>query len=252
MNNQGDAMFDENEAQPTHQRNKPRDIKDLTGHLFGTVSPGFESALTILFTARADQGASGIPEDLTIIQRITTSHTVQISTGTTGLALTLIDGTEYIPSSTKSETTTLSEASQSTSLSEATDIPVTPSSSNPSLSPSSPLNTSSDESYWTTSYTAASGTELLPSSHPTTPSETPAPQTVSITVFVVIVAVIFMILLLIAALALGGKVLKRRQDNSSKGSHENNNNMHFTLNTRLFNDAEAQPQVPLEYLNRKD
>ncbi|KAF9769801.1 hypothetical protein IL306_012730 [Fusarium sp. DS 682] len=110
MNNQQDAMFDENESPQIHQRNEPRDIKDLIGHTFSTIPPEFKPALTIPGTARPDQGVSDLPEDLTIIERITTSHRVEEYTvGTNGLVLTFIDGTKYIPSSTESETKTLNQ-----------------------------------------------------------------------------------------------------------------------------------------------
>ncbi|KAI7761440.1 hypothetical protein LZL87_002255 [Fusarium oxysporum] len=180
MDKKGDTLS-ENEASPTRQRYEPRDIKDLTGHTFGTMPPYFKPVLTIPWTERPDQGISNFPADLTIIERfttvtqseqsITTSIPRRLTPGTEIEIVTIIDGTKFILQSSTSDATTTSQESEITSPKETTtDVPSL--STEKTLLTSSP-NKSGEESSWTTSYTTASSTELRPSSSPANPSGAP-------------------------------------------------------------------------------
>ncbi|KAG7412718.1 hypothetical protein DER46DRAFT_658653 [Fusarium sp. MPI-SDFR-AT-0072] len=180
MDKKGDTLS-ENEASPTRQRYEPRDIKDLTGHTFGTMPPYFKPVLTIPWTERPDQGISNFPADLTIIERfttvtqseqsITTSIPRRLTPGTEIEIVTIIDGTKFILPSSTSDATTTSQESEITSPKETTtDVPSL--STEKTLLTSSP-NKSGEESSWTTSYTTASSTELRPSSSPANPSGAP-------------------------------------------------------------------------------
>ncbi|KAF5635592.1 uncharacterized protein FTJAE_6213 [Fusarium tjaetaba] len=172
----GDTLS-RNEASPTRQGYEPRDLKDLTGHTFGTIPPDFKPVLTIPWTQRPDQGISELPADLTIIERfttvtrseqsITTSSPPRLTPGTEIEIITITDGTKFIPPSSTSDVMSSSQESEHTS----TEVL--------SLSTETTLLASSsygEASSWTTSYTTDSSTELLlPSSSPPV-SGTPAPS----------------------------------------------------------------------------
>ncbi|KAF5576658.1 hypothetical protein FPCIR_12483 [Fusarium pseudocircinatum] len=125
----GDTLS-QNEASPTHQRYEPRDLKDLTGHTFGTIPPDFKPVLTIPWTERPDRGISELPADLTIIERfttvtqseqsITTSSPPRLTPGTEIEIITIIDGTKFIPPSSTSDVTSPSQESEYTSPKETT------------------------------------------------------------------------------------------------------------------------------------
>ncbi|KAF5668227.1 hypothetical protein FCIRC_9692 [Fusarium circinatum] len=179
MDKKGDALLEE-EACPNRQRYEARDFKDLTGHIFGTIPPGFKPVLTIPWTERHDQGISEPAADLTIIERfttvtqseqsITTSIPRRLTPGTEIEIVTIIDGTKFIPPSSTSDVTSSSQESENISLEETT-------TEKPSLSTTTTLFAStsyesSEESSRTTSYTTDSSTELPPPSSSPAASET--------------------------------------------------------------------------------
>ncbi|KAG5794764.1 hypothetical protein H9Q69_006207 [Fusarium xylarioides] len=174
MDEKGDRLS-ENEASPTRQRFEPRDLKDLTGHTFGTIPPDFKPVLTIPWTERHGQGISELPADLTIIERsttfaqseqsITTSIPRRLTPGTEIEIFTIIDGTKFIPPSSTSDVTSRSQESENTSHKEATTETTL-------LTLSS--DRSSEGSSWTISYTTDSSTELPPPPSSPTASETSA------------------------------------------------------------------------------
>ncbi|KAF5989423.1 hypothetical protein FBULB1_918 [Fusarium bulbicola] len=181
MDKKGDTLLEE-EACPNRQRYEARDFKDLTGHIFGTIPPGFKPVLTIPWTERHDQGISEPAADLTIIERfttvtqseqsITTSIPRRLTPGTEIEIVTIIDGTKFIPPSSTSDVTSSSQESENISLEETT-------TEKPSLSTTTTLFAStsyesSEESSWTTSYTTDSRTELPPPSSSPVASETSA------------------------------------------------------------------------------
>ncbi|KAG4283771.1 hypothetical protein FPRO06_08150 [Fusarium proliferatum] len=124
------GTLSENEASPNCQRFEPRDFKDLTGHTFGTIPPDFKPVLTIPWSERPGQGISELAADLTIIERfttvtqseqsITTSIPRRLTPGTEIEIVTIIDGTKFVPPSSTSDVTSLSQESEHTSLKETT------------------------------------------------------------------------------------------------------------------------------------
>ncbi|SCO02965.1 uncharacterized protein FFB20_11798 [Fusarium fujikuroi] len=170
----------EKEASPNCQRFEPRDFKDLTGHIFGTIPPDFKPVLTIPWSERPDQGISELAADLTIIERfttvtqseqsITTSIPRRLTPGTEIEIVTIIDGTKFVPPSSTSDVTGPSQESEHTSLRETTTEVLSLSTETTLLAPSS--YRSSEGRSWTTSYTTDSSTELLPPSSSPIASET--------------------------------------------------------------------------------
>ncbi|VTT69757.1 unnamed protein product [Fusarium fujikuroi] len=170
----------EKEASPNCQRFEPRDFKDLTGHIFGTIPPDFKPVLTIPWSEHPDQGISELAADLTIIERfttvtqseqsITTSIPRRLTPGTEIEIVTIIDGTKFVPPSSTSDVTGPSQESEHTSLRETTTEVLSLSTETTLLAPSS--YRSSEGRSWTTSYTTDSSTELLPPSSSPIASET--------------------------------------------------------------------------------
>ncbi|EWG39594.1 hypothetical protein FVEG_15041 [Fusarium verticillioides 7600] len=168
----GGDTLSENEASPTRRRYEPRDLKDLTGHTFGTIPPDFKPVLTIPRTERPDQGISELPADLTIIERfttvthseqsITTSSPRRLNPGTEIEIITIVDGTKFIPPSSTSDVTSPSQGPEHTSPKETTTEVLSLSTETTLFAPSS--DRPSEASSWTTSYTTDSNTELLPPS----------------------------------------------------------------------------------------
>lgn len=169
----GGDILSEIEASPTRRRYEPCDLKDLTGHTFGTIPPDFKPVLTIPWTERPDQGISELAADLTIIERfttvtqpeqsITTSIPPRFTLGTEIEIVTIIDGTKFIPPSSTSDVTIPSQESENSSLKDTT---------TKTTLLTSPHNRSDEGSSRTTSYTADSSTEFPPPSSSPTASET--------------------------------------------------------------------------------
>ncbi|KAF5988627.1 hypothetical protein FCOIX_385 [Fusarium coicis] len=227
--NGGDTLS-ENEASPTRQRYEPRDLKDLTGHTFGTIPPDFKPVLTIPWTERPDRGISELPADLTIIERfttvtqpeqsITTSSARRITPGTEVEIITIIDGTKFIPPSSTPDVTSPSQESEHTSPKETTTEVASLSTETTLLASSS--DRPSQSSSWTTSYTTDSNTELLPPS-----SSPPASGTSALSDTTrIIIGVSAGVFALLVAILIFCLIMENQEISTSHGTDPSSKNHH--------------------------